>query len=137
MNQQRVALIGSFLVFHLPLAPLAMASIEAVGNTTSAGGHVASGPFALHSVIGECVSGVTISSDSVMLTTGFITVSPSDLGCIGDLFPDGTVNGIDLGILLGQWGPANQFTVTDFNQDGSVDGADLGILLGAWGPCPN
>ncbi len=57
--------------------------------------------------------------------------------CPCDVFRDFNVNGIDLGILLGQWGPSNQFTVTDFNGDGSVDGSDLGQLLAAWGPCPN
>jgi hypothetical protein len=25
----------------------------------------------------------------------------------------------------------------NLNGDASVDGQDLGILLGAWGPCPN
>ena len=62
---------------------------------------------------------------------------PNVCECVCDVFRDFNVNGIDLGVLLGQWGPANQFTVTDFNQDGSVDGFDLGVLLGAWGPCPN
>ncbi len=62
---------------------------------------------------------------------------PNVCECVCDVFRDFNVNGIDLGILLGQWGPANQFTVTDFNDDGSVDGSDLGQLLAAWGPCPN
>jgi len=62
---------------------------------------------------------------------------PNVCECVCDVFRDFNVNGIDLGILLGQWGPANQFTVTDFNGDGVVDGADLGQLLAAWGPCPN
>lgn len=137
MLRQRVTLASCLLSLYLLFVPLAMGSIEAVGYATSAGGHVAAGPFALHSVIGECVSGATVSSDSSILTTGFITVSPSDLGCIGDLFPDGTVNGVDLGILLAQWGPASPTTVSDLNRDGAVDGNDLGVLLGAWGPCPN
>jgi hypothetical protein len=62
---------------------------------------------------------------------------PNVCECVCDVFRDFNVNGIDLGILLGQWGPSNQFTVTDFNGDGSVDGSDLGRLLAAWGPCPN
>jgi hypothetical protein len=53
-----------------------------------------------------------------------------------DLAPDGFVNGIDLGILLGAWGPASPATPADLNDDGSVDGADLGTLLNFWGPCP-
>ena len=53
-----------------------------------------------------------------------------------DLLADRNINGIDLGILLGQWGPNTQYTVSDINQDGWVDGVDLGMLLGFWGPCP-
>ena len=53
-----------------------------------------------------------------------------------DLFRDLNVNGADLGILLSQWGPNAQFTVSDINQDGSVNGADLGLLLSFWGACP-
>ncbi|MBM3203889.1 hypothetical protein FJZ55_08320 [Candidatus Woesearchaeota archaeon] len=54
-----------------------------------------------------------------------------------DFFRDFNVNGADLGVLLGEWGPANPNTVSDLNHDGVVNGADLGIFLGFWGPCPN
>jgi hypothetical protein len=51
----------------------------------------------------------------------------------GDLNADGVVDGLDLGILLAQWGaPAPQ--TADLNDDGQVDGVDLGILLANWGP---
>jgi hypothetical protein len=60
---------------------------------------------------------------------------PDICECIGDLFPNGTVNGADLGILLSEWGPAPLSTVSDLNRDGSVDGSDLGYLLSSWGPC--
>jgi hypothetical protein len=53
-----------------------------------------------------------------------------------DLFPTGTVNGADLGILLSEWGAVNPSTVSDITRDGLVDGADLGLLLSSWGPCP-
>ncbi|MBU3684482.1 MAG: hypothetical protein FGM39_10810 [Phycisphaerales bacterium] len=62
---------------------------------------------------------------------------PDACECTCDVFRDNTVNGIDLGVLLGQWGEVTQYTVTDFNRDGAVDGSDLGQLLAAWGPCPN
>jgi hypothetical protein len=52
--------------------------------------------------------------------------------CNGDLNGDGTVDGADLGLLLGAWGGPG---AADLNGSGSVDGADLGLLLGAWGPC--
>jgi hypothetical protein len=48
----------------------------------------------------------------------------------GDLNGDGVVNGDDLGIMLGAWGPGTG--PADLNLDGNVDGNDLGILLGAW-----
>jgi hypothetical protein len=46
-----------------------------------------------------------------------------------DLNGDGSVNGADLGILLGAWGTA----AADLTGDGTTDGADLGLLLGSWG----
>ena len=52
--------------------------------------------------------------------------------CRGDLNADGTVNGDDLGTLLGAWGAGG---VADIDGNGVVNGDDLGILLGAWGPC--
>lgn len=54
--------------------------------------------------------------------------------CPADLSGDGTVGGIDLAMLLGDWGPCPG-CAADFNGDGSVTGLDLAILLGAWGPC--
>jgi hypothetical protein len=57
------------------------------------------------------------------------------LPCLGDLNDDASVNGADLGILLGLWGPVAPGAGADLNGDGAVNGADLGILLGAWGLC--
>lgn len=54
-----------------------------------------------------------------------------------DLNMDGIVNGGDLGLLLAVWGSGGG--PSDLNQDGDVNGADLGVLLGDWGltlpPC--
>lgn len=52
--------------------------------------------------------------------------------CEGDVDGSGTVDGADLGALLGNWGLAGD---TDLNGDGTTDGADLGALLGNWGNC--
>ncbi len=57
--------------------------------------------------------------------------------CAGDITLDGFVNGADLGILLGSWGPGGGFSASDINRDGIVNGADIGILLGNWGACGN
>lgn len=54
------------------------------------------------------------------------------LPCAGDLDNSGTVDGTDLGLLLGSWGSSS---AADLDLSGTVDGTDLGLLLGAWGPC--
>jgi hypothetical protein len=52
--------------------------------------------------------------------------------CItGDLNCDDVVDGIDLGILLANWGTSNP--LADLNGDNFVDGQDLGALLAVWG----
>jgi hypothetical protein len=59
--------------------------------------------------------------------------------CPSDLNDDGDVDGIDLGILLSEWGicPGCRADITgDGEVDGTVDGGDLGLLLSSWGPCP-
>lgn len=49
-----------------------------------------------------------------------------------DLNHDGVVNGADLGLMLGSWGPCPPPCPADFDCDGDVDGGDLGLMLGAW-----
>ncbi|HMN97690.1 MAG TPA: M23 family metallopeptidase [Phycisphaerales bacterium] len=49
----------------------------------------------------------------------------------GDLDGDGDVDGADLGVLLGSWGPCPGCPA-DLDGNGTVDGADLGALLGGW-----
>ena len=61
---------------------------------------------------------------------------PPDLCCAGDISHNGQVDGIDLGILLAQWGPCKNDCAADITGDGLVDGADLGILLHDWAHCP-
>jgi hypothetical protein len=61
-------------------------------------------------------------------------IPPTAPACPADLNNDGLVNGADLGLLLGAWGPCSG-CAADLNADGLVNGADLGLLLGAWGPC--
>jgi hypothetical protein len=62
-----------------------------------------------------------------------LTVRAVD-GAPGDLDRSGTVDGVDLGILLSAWGPALDPHAADLTQDCAVDGLDLGTLLSAWGP---
>ena len=56
--------------------------------------------------------------------------------CPGDFNDDRNIDGIDLGVMLSQWGIAPG-SPADLNQDGAVDGVDLGALLSKWGiGCP-
>lgn len=48
-----------------------------------------------------------------------------------DINGDGIVNGLDLGMLLADWG--TNTARSDFNADGKVNGYDLGMLLASWG----
>ena len=70
-------------------------------------------------------SGADVDGDGVL----------DECQCAGDLFEDGIVNGIDLGVILSQWGPAAPGTVGDINRDGAVNGADLGVIVASWGSC--
>lgn len=63
-------------------------------------------------------------SFSVVITVGGTPPRP------GDINTDGLVNGLDLAMLLSQWGAAGS---ADLNGSGSVEGADLAILLSNWG----
>ncbi len=54
-----------------------------------------------------------------------------DTSNAADLNGDDVVDGADLGILLGQWGPCPGCPA-DLDGDGVVDGSDLGILLASW-----
>lgn len=61
-----------------------------------------------------------------------LVVEDDSLPCVGDLDGNGSVDGADLGTLLGAWGASG---LADLDGNGSVDGADLGVMLGAWGAC--
>jgi 3-phytase/alkaline phosphatase D len=63
------------------------------------------------------------------------TVTPQAAPCPGDLNGDRSVDGVDLAMLLGAWGPGVG-SPADLNGDGSVNGADVGLLFAAWGSCP-
>ena len=56
------------------------------------------------------------------------------LPCEGDLNGDALVDGADLSIVLGSWGPCAGCP-SDLDGDGVVDGADVTVLLARWGTC--
>jgi len=60
--------------------------------------------------------------------------------CVGDIFPDGRVDGPDLSAMLAYWGPVSGGGASascDLDRNGLVDGGDLALLLSAWGACPS
>ena len=81
--------------------------------------------------IGQSSGGVVndLGGACVMTACGDCPVTPP---CPADLNDDDSVNGTDLGIMLGAWGTTG---LGDLNEDGIVDGLDLGQLVGAWGTC--
>jgi hypothetical protein len=55
--------------------------------------------------------------------------------CRADISGDSIVNGVDLAIILSNWGTSS--SVADVTGDGTVGGSDLGVILAAWGNCPS
>ncbi|MBL9121443.1 MAG: thrombospondin type 3 repeat-containing protein [Phycisphaerae bacterium] len=51
--------------------------------------------------------------------------------CPADLNGTGTVDAVDLALVLGGWGGLGG----DVNGSGSTDAVDIALVLGAWGPC--
>lgn len=57
--------------------------------------------------------------------------------CPGDVDGSGSVNGVDLAVILTNWGtPSEKYPNADTNDDGVVDGSDLAVVLAGWGACP-
>lgn len=64
-------------------------------------------------------------------------VSIEAILCDGDVDASGFVDGVDLAIILTNWGaPSPKYPEADANGDGEVNGADLAIVLSGWGACP-
>ncbi len=55
-------------------------------------------------------------------------------GAAGDINGDGSINALDLAVVLGGWGTCGLCDVclADLNGDGVVNASDLAIVLGAW-----
>jgi hypothetical protein len=63
---------------------------------------------------------------------------PDSCECLGDATGNGTIDGLDLAVILGAWGGSgNGEFDADVNDDGIVDAQDLTFVLGSWGPCQN
>lgn len=75
---------------------------------------------------------IILCADGVPSRLYVFAKAPAPCPCAADLNHDGTVDGADLGALLGQWGSPGE---ADLDGSGAVDGADLGRMLGVWGAC--
>jgi len=71
------------------------------------------------------------ASEGINATIDIDDIAVEIEAALGDLNGDGFVNGADLAILLGSWGPCAGCPA-DINGDGVVDGADIAIVLGNW-----
>jgi len=97
-------------------------------------GHLFSSSFYQHKVVefdadGNHVQTITGGNLQIPRSIAFAAVFSADLN------GDGTVDGADLALLLGSWGPCPlpADCPADLDHDGIVDAGDLAILLGSWG----
>ncbi|MFO0872991.1 MAG: hypothetical protein U0575_03345 [Phycisphaerales bacterium] len=116
-----------------------VATLAGTINVTRAGGYapLSTEEFTVlvaGSRVGTFTSVVSCDPVEVTYTANSVKVRfPTSTGIVGDLNGDGIVNGLDLGILLGFWGPCpGTCCPGDLNGDGLVDGADFGVLLANW-----
>ena len=99
-------------------------------------GVLAAGTYTLHASAESVIDSMVPPGGSGDASFEFIF----DIADFADLNGDGVVDGLDLGILMGNWSipagsPGCEGAVpcsADLNGDGVVDGLDLGMLLDAW-----
>lgn len=80
--------------------------------------------------------------DSIDIGAGTVIDSngdgtPDQCQCLIDLNGDHVINGIELAIILSNWGAVPVGTTGDVNGDGFINGVDLTIIISGWGPCLN
>lgn len=76
---------------------------------------------------------VTGRRESDGATRAFTSLAVTIEVATADLDGNGIVNGADLAILLGAWGPCPGVPcAADLTGDGAIDGGDLAVLLGQW-----
>jgi hypothetical protein len=124
---------------NIPAVLLGLITGLASANTTIEsvvlpGGTSAVGAYTLASVYGQPTSLEAASASNRVLEPGFLCIEAVDIANPGDLNHDGLVNGIDLAIVLSNWGACGSGPCPgDIDRDGLVNGVDLAIVLSNWG----
>ncbi|MSR27982.1 MAG: hypothetical protein EXS03_00180 [Phycisphaerales bacterium] len=80
--------------------------------------------------IGGYVAGTPLGAGT--LNVSVVGGSPCAPACAADFNNDGFRDGLDMTVILSNWGGAGG----DVNDDGTTDGLDMTVLLSGWGACP-
>jgi len=90
--------------------------------------------FQVRFTAGDTGAGSVVEAGVDAFSISSVTCDDGGGGSSGDINGDGAVNGEDLSIVLGFWGPCNDpgDCPADIDGDGSVTGSDLSIILGQW-----
>jgi acetyl esterase/lipase len=116
------AFVHALFDFEVPYphTPLMIAALQSAGIYTQLHAY----PNSVHGF--NAVGGFQAGADLVASIIPELLVNSArpDLNC------DGSIDGADLGTLIGAWGTDNPSA--DFDRNGVVDGADLAIILAAW-----
>jgi hypothetical protein len=70
---------------------------------------------------------------AAVVMLGYFVLHSRAAALVGDLNSDGTVNILDLSVLLSAWGTSNSAIESNLGRPGPVDVFDLSILLSHWG----
>lgn len=70
---------------------------------------------------------------TITFPDGSVVGEPGPADCTADVIGNGSIGFFDQLEVINQWGTDDENA--DVNSDGIVDGADLGIVLGSYGPC--
>ncbi len=108
---------------------------EISSSTHSGGGGLSSGgEFSVVGTVGQAATG-PIQGGAFKFLSGYLATE-----CVvyelADLNFDGVTDGVDLGMMLINWGDcpdSKAGCAGDINYDGTTDASDLGLMLVDWG----
>lgn len=123
------------VVIDFPLVGGTGYSIRAGGNTAGPGSNTycrlscadAAGQFVLTESLGA-----SFTAQWVVQLNGTNGVNCGAPSCPADFNNDGLRDGLDMTVILSNWGGSGG----DVNGDGTTDGLDMTVLLSGWGACP-